>query len=481
LFDYLEKNSLLENTLIILTGDHGESLGDHGESTHGYFAYNSTLWVPLIIAGPGVNSGRIDEYVSHIDIFPTVCDFLGIEKPSFLQGVSLLPLIRGKKIKKRAIYFESLEAYYNRGWATLRGLIEREKKFIDSPIPEFYSLEDDFDEKTNLAQKTNLEKYQKKLKKIEEEFSLPLKSRTVQKIDREAQEKLRSLGYLASPVARLKKNAGPEYDLKTLLPFHKKLTMAIMFYEEGRTEGSVKLLEEIIQKRKDFAAAYTHLSRIYRYQGRIEKAIKLMEEGFKNNPDNYTIISTYGILLVEVGNLDSGIEVLQRGSQLLDFDPDLWNYLGVAYWKKGNYQKALEHYRRALSLDNNDAVIFNSLGTLYLSIFIRTKKVADHSQSIEYFKKAIELDPGLASAYNGLGGAYKIIGKIDDAISCWENSLKLNPNYDFAVYNLGMAFYEKEDKAQALGYFKKYLALKANNISPEEKKKIEDLIQKCRL
>ncbi len=112
---------------------------------------------------------------------------------------------------------------------------------------------------------------------------------------------------------------------------------------------------------------------------------------------------------------------------------------------------------------------------------MRTKKVDTHSQSVEYFKKAIELDPDLASAYNGLGGAYKIIGKIDDAISCWEKSLKLKPNYDFPVYNLGMAYYEKGDKAQALRYFKKYLALKANIISPEEKKKIEDLIQKCKL
>lgn len=481
LFDYLDKNNLMENTLIILTGDHGESLGDHGELTHGYFAYNSTLWVPLIIVGPGVNSGRIDQYVSHIDIFPTVCDFLSLEKPPFLQGDSLLPLIRGEKIKKRAIYFESLEAYYNSGWASLRGFIEEKKKFIDSPIPEFYSLEDDFDEKLNLAQKTDLEKYQKKLKKMEEEFSFPLKGQVVQKIDREAQEKLRSLGYLASPVPQLKKNFGPEYDLKTLLPFQKKLTRAIMSYDEGRMEESIKLMNEIIQKRKDFAAAYTHLSHIYRKQGRIEKAIQVMEEGFNNNPNNYTIISTYGILLVEVGTLDKGIEALQRGLALLDFDPELWNYLGVAYWKKGNYQKALEHYRKAISLDNNDSLIFNNLGALYLSIFMRTKKVDTHSQSVEYFKKAIELDPDLASAYNGLGGAYKIIGKIDDAISCWEKSLKLNPNYDFPVYNLGMAYYEKGDKAQALRYFKKYLALKASIISPEEKKKIEDLIQKCKL
>ena len=104
----LENRELTKRTLIILTGDHGESLGEHGELTHGYFAYNSTLWVPLIMAGPGINPGRTNEDVCHVDIFPSVCDLLEIDKPPFLQGVSLLPLMRGKKIEKRAIYFESL-------------------------------------------------------------------------------------------------------------------------------------------------------------------------------------------------------------------------------------------------------------------------------------------------------------------------------------------------------------------------------------
>ncbi len=168
MFDYLEGNDLLKNTLIILTGDHGESLGEHGEMTHTYFAYNSTLWVPLIIAGPGVKASRIDEYVSHIDIFPTVCDILGIEEPPFLQGISLLPLMKGKKIKKRAIYFESLDPYYNRGWAPLRGFVEERKKFIDSPLPEFYDLENDFDEEKNIVQEIDLNKYRERLKKMQE-------------------------------------------------------------------------------------------------------------------------------------------------------------------------------------------------------------------------------------------------------------------------------------------------------------------------
>jgi len=480
IFDYLEKNDLMENTLIILTGDHGESLGEHGELTHTYFAYNSTLWVPLIIVSPGVNAGRIDEYVAHIDVFPTICDSLGIEKPPFLQGVSLLPLMKGKKINNKAIYFESLSAYYNRGWAPLRGFIEEKKKFIETPIPELYNLEDDFDEEINLAQKTNLEKYQKKLKKIEEELSSLRKAQSLQKIDRKAREKLRSLGYLVSPVPQLKKKYGPEDDLKTLLPLQKKLDRASFLSNEGRIEESIKLLNEIIQKSKYFASAYTQLSEIYISQGKIKEAIKTMEEGYNNNPKNYEIISTYGTFLVEEQKLDKGIEVLQKGISLFNFDPEIWNYLGVAYWRKGEYQKAIEYFRKALSLDSTDAIIFNNFGALYLSIFLRTKKLEARSQAIEYFKKAIELDSGLASAYNGLGGVYKMMGKIDDAISCWEKSFELKPNYDFPVYNLGVAYLEKGKKAQALKYLKKYLAIKNDTLTFEERRKIEALIQRCK-
>ncbi|MBM3285391.1 MAG: sulfatase, partial [Candidatus Aminicenantes bacterium] len=145
LFAYLGERDLARNTLIVFTGDHGESLGEHGESTHGYFAYNATIRIPLLIAFPGVRQGRVDQNVAHIDIFPTVCDVLGIEKPGFLQGVSLLPAINGKKLPGRRIYFESLYPYFSRGWAPLQGYIEGKEKFIETPNPEVYDLEADFD------------------------------------------------------------------------------------------------------------------------------------------------------------------------------------------------------------------------------------------------------------------------------------------------------------------------------------------------
>jgi arylsulfatase A-like enzyme/Flp pilus assembly protein TadD len=480
LFDYLKNNKLMENTLVVLTGDHGEALGDHGETAHGYFAYNSTLWVPLIIAGPGIKTLRVDEYVSHIDIFPTICDILGIEKPSFLQGDSLLPLMNGKKMNERAIYFESLYAYYNRGWAPLRGYIENKKKFMDSPLPEFYDLENDFDEQSNLVQEMDLEKQGERLKELMDGLSAPSKMLSQRKVDSDTLEKLRSLGYISSRTVQLKESYGPEDDLKTLLRFQQRHDIAMNLYTDGRVPEAVKVLNDIINERKDFTHAYIYLSKAYQFQGLGEDALAVMESGYINNPDDYGIISAYGLLLVNEGRLDKGIEFLQKALGIIDYDPEVWTHLGIAYSQKGEFQKALHSYEKALSLDDTDALIHNNLGLLHFSTLIQTKKVQEGTKALESYRKAIELDPGLASAYNGLAGVFHVIGQTDNAISMWEKALELEPDYDFPIYNLGLAHLDKGNKAQALKYFERYLLLKDRTLSPEERRKIVELIRLCK-
>ena len=201
LLDEVAKGGGLGNTLVVLTGDHGEALGEHGETGHGYFAYNATIRVPLIIAGAGTKALRVKDTVSHVDIFPTVCEVLGLDRPPSLQGESLAPFLRGKTVKARPVYFESLEANLNRGWAPLRGIIAEGKKYIDSPIPELYDLEKDFAEETNMAPGTDLQAFRKMLEDKMKRDASPLRDEAVRRTDRETRERLRSLGYASSPVA----------------------------------------------------------------------------------------------------------------------------------------------------------------------------------------------------------------------------------------------------------------------------------------
>jgi len=467
-------------TLIVVTGDHGESLGEHGEMAHGYFAYNSTLWVPLFLSGPGVKPAKLEDTVCHIDLFPTICDLLGVKAPIPLQGISLLPLLKGKKLGPRDIYFESLEPYLHRGWAPLRGLIEGDKKYFDSPIPEFYDLAKDFAEAANLAPKMSVKDYQAKLRKIEKDLSSDLKPGPGQKPDRETMEKLRSLGYVVYPGARVKEKYGPEDDLKTLHPYERKFDRSLVLQGEGKMEESLKLLREIIAERKDFGKAYSWMSSIYMTQGRAAEAVKILEEGYTNNPSNLHVTTEYGLVLARVGQVDKAVEILQKSLSVYDENPEVWNQLGICFWRKGELDKALEYCRRALGLDQTDALIYNNLGTIYLSMYLKDKIQESLSKALEAYQKAVELDPDLAAAHNGLGGAFKMSGRVDEAVASWEKALQLDPALEFALYNLGLTHLQQGRKDKALECLEKYLALSKNSLSPEERKEVESLIQKCK-
>ncbi|NTV82164.1 MAG: sulfatase-like hydrolase/transferase, partial [Candidatus Aminicenantes bacterium] len=389
LFGFLREKGLEDRTAVVLTADHGESLGEHGESTHGYFAYNATLHVPLILALPGAKAGRVDANVGHVDIFPTVCDIVGGKKPDGLQGRSLLPLVQGKARPPQPIYFEALTAYYNRGWAPLRGYILGPEKYMDSPIPEAYDLEKDFAEIENLAEKRDLAKARKTFADLVRAESSPLADRAGQAMDRATAEKLRSLGYLASPQKPAKREFTAQDDLKTLLPFHAKWMKATGAYHARRSAEGIALLKEIIAERKDFDLAYTYLANFYQDQKRPADAEAVLREALAYNPGSFRIMTSLAIIMIDNGLFDEAIDVLNKSLAGVDFDPETWNYLGVAYWNTGRLDEALDAYERALGLDGNYAIVFNNRGSLFLSRYLKGKQAGDLVKAAADFRQAV--------------------------------------------------------------------------------------------
>jgi arylsulfatase A-like enzyme/Flp pilus assembly protein TadD len=480
LLDFLEDRNLRDRTAVIFTADHGESLGEHGESTHGYFAYNAVLRVPLILDLPGMKPGRVEANVCHVDIFPTVCGFLGKKEPPGLQGRSLLPLVQGKSLAVRPVYFEALTAYYNRSWAPLRGYIEGREKYMDSPIPEIYDQEKDFGELQNLADTSNLDRCRKVFAGLVEAETSPLASQAGQATDRETREKLHSLGYLASPQTPKKKGFTAGDDLKTLYPYHNKWQKATSAYHDGRAEEGISLLKEIIAERKDFHLAYTYLAAFYQEQKRPADAEAVLREANAFNPESFRIMTALGILMIDNGRFDEAIGLLEKSLAIIDFDPETWNYLGVAYWNKEGYDQALEAYRRALSLDLNYPIVFNNRGSLYLSRYLKGRQAEDLARALEDFRKAVELDPKYASAWNGLGVGLRQSGDIDGAIAAWKKAVEFKPDFGFALYNLGLGLLGKGDKADALKCFTKYKELTTTTLPPRDRVRLDELIAKCR-
>ena len=183
--------------MVILTADHGEALGEKGEDTHSYFAYNNTIHVPLFVHIPGRKPETFAGNVCHADIFPTVCSALGLPIPAGLQGESLLAVLAGGGRKNREIYFESLTAYLNRDWAPLRGMISGDTKFIDLPIKEVYDLGSDMGETHNLAGGSRIGQLKDGLNRLMRKLKNPQASGREKRLDPETQRRLQSLGYIS--------------------------------------------------------------------------------------------------------------------------------------------------------------------------------------------------------------------------------------------------------------------------------------------
>ena len=482
LFAYLKENGLFEKTLIVFTGDHGESLGQHGELTHGLLAYNTTLWIPLLIASPGLGPGKVDQYVSHIDIFPTVCDLLHVAKPSFLQGVSLLPAMEGKAMPRRPIYFESMDPYYRMDCAPLQGYIDGPAKFIESPLPELYSLDSDFGELKNLAEQGKLEGYRKKLRQMVKDLSNPLALQSEKKLDRETLEKLRSLGYVSSssPRESRKDVFGPEDDIKVFLPSYNRAGEAMDLAKKGKVNEAVALLTALINEKKGFVTAYYDLAQVYYHMDRLPKAIDVLKLGMERAPSDYELFSNFVSSLLIARRYDEVIAAVGGAKfQAMETDPTVWINLGVAYSSKGDWENARAAYEKALPLDDRNPTVYNNLAADYLQLSQKTDDRVLFARCLEYFKKAIELDPSYVSPYNGLGAAYRLTGNQDGAITCWEKALELKPDSGEALLSLGLVYLEKGEGARALVYLNRYKEHFGHLLSSPERERLENLIQKC--
>jgi len=477
-FKFLEENGHLERTLIVLTSDHGESLGDHGEKTHGMLVYNSTLWVPLILSMPGLKPARIDQPGAHVDIFPTVCDLLNLDKPAGLQGISLAPAIRGKKNQERLIYFESLEPYYNFGWAPLRGFISGKQKFFDSPIPELYDLEVDFAEAVNLAENDPLSPFRSQLNKLIKTLSHPEAEGAEKKSDQETREMLRSLGYVGRSGFEKKEKFGPQDDVKALLPVYNKSHAAYILKDVGETDRGIAQLQKIIAGSVRISQPYVYLAELLKEKSRIQEAAAVLGEGIRRFPANYEILRLYSECLVDAGRNEEAVEIIRSRSLFqMEQDPRIWFFLGQAHSNLKDYPAAVEAYERAVTADPEFAEAYLRMGIACLALSEQKEEEETlHQKSIEALRTALKINPGLTEAYRALGMAHFHSGEMEEAIQNLETALSHGLADGRIHLILGRAHLSKGNRPKALAHFttckNKYL----ESLTDEEKSLLDVLI-----
>jgi arylsulfatase A-like enzyme/Flp pilus assembly protein TadD len=481
LFDFLQGKRLLEKTVIIVTADHGEALGEKGEDTHSYFAYNNTIHVPLFVYIPGHKPETFTKNVCHTDIFPTICAVLGFEIPSHLQGESLLAVMAAKGRKSPEIYFESLTAFLNRDWAPLRGMISGNSKFIDLPIKEVFDLENDMAEERNLASSSKIGPLKDTLNRLMRKLKNPLAAGREKRLDPETQKRLKSLGYISeSRPGQRKKQYTEQDDLKTLLPLQSKLLDGVAQFQSGDFPGAEQTIRAVIAASPSFILAYTHLASMYKETGKSNEAVQVLEQGLEKNPGEILLMAKLGIVLADSGNWQRAIPILELCVRKEDFDPEKFNFLGIAYYQGGDFAKALQNYGRALELDRNNASVYNNIGGVYLALFLRNRQEQDLVQAERNFKKSLEIDPKLFSACNGLGVAYRKTGRNAEAIAYWQKALAIKPDFDLALINLGITLLEEGRAGEALDCFLNYREKFYHKIPVSEKQRIDRLIAEAR-
>jgi len=467
LFDSLA--SAPRPTLVIVTADHGESLGQHGELTHGIFAYESTLRVPLIVAeiegGGSVAAGVvIDTPARHVDVLPTVLEAIGAGTDARLPGRSLGPVIASRSGGDRPSYFEAMTANLSRGWAPLRGVIAGREKYIDLPIAELYALDTDPREDNNLspARHDRVEVLLNTLRGFNvAPPALPGEETAA------VRDRLRALGYVGGSAAAPRDRYRDEDDPKRLIDIDALLHRAGDFFQRGRPHEAAALFQEAIKKRPDTADAYRYLAFVYWQSGRPEEAIRTLEEALKHGVSHRDVRVKLGIYLAETGRADRAIGLLEG---LAGDDIEALNALGIAYGQAGRAPDASRTFRRALEIDPTNGLAWQNIGTLEL-------RAGDRGAAESSLRRALSIDDSLPGAHTTLGVVLAQTGRKADAIDEWKRAVALNASEFDALYNLTVTLIELGRSDEARRYGQQYVATAPPAFYRADIARIESLIR----
>jgi arylsulfatase A-like enzyme/Tfp pilus assembly protein PilF len=316
----LEGLGLLEGTVVVLTSDHGESLGEHGEPTHGVFLYQATLRVPLIIVAPKRWPGgrRVAGLASLIDVPPTLLELAGLRVPGALDGRSLAPAVEGVAAGARWLPIESEFGFNAYGWAPLSGISDGALKWIDAPEPELYDVAADPAERRNLM--TTRPEDGERLAALrrtmvtEDRRSVPARVES-ERMESERLARLSALGYTGSGAGR----PGPRSDLP----------------DPKRVIGG---LESINEARRLMGAR------------RYAEADRTLQQVIEHSPRNVSALVLLGSSRILSGQPGKALDPLERAAALAPFNADVPFNIGLASSILGDAPRAEKAWRRALRL-----------------------------------------------------------------------------------------------------------------------------------
>jgi arylsulfatase A-like enzyme/Flp pilus assembly protein TadD len=423
------RGSALDRTLVVITSDHGESLGEHGERTHGLFAYEATLRVPLVLWAHGAIAPAVVAAPARlVDLAPTILDLVGVPAGA-LDGRSLRPRAPGEPaLDDPGSYFEALNANLTRNWAPLKGIVRDRLKLVDLPIPELYDLAADPGEQRNLyaSQRERARDLESRLDRVNAGTPAPSAQRPV---DSDAATRLRSLGYVVSSAPKPARAFTAADDPKRLVHLDTMLDDAASALGRGDAASAAATLQAALDERPDLTIAYDRLAFALRAAGRTADAVAVLDRAARGGHADRALLRSLGAGLRDLGDSARAIAVLEPLARDDGSDLQTLDALGQAYARAGRGRDAEAAFKRVLDASPNASTTWNNLGSLYLG----ENRTAD---ALAALSKAVAINPDLPGAHNGLGVVYARRGELDRAAEEWRKALALRPDLADARANL---------------------------------------------
>ncbi len=418
---------LLNESMIAMTGDHGEGLGEHQESTHSVLIYNSTLHVPMLIVAPGwITPGtRVNQLCRTIDLAPTLLDYLGVQK-SLGQGVSLRNLIEGKPQKELTAYSESLYPRLNLGWSELIGLEGSHHHYIQAPKAELYEIQKDPLEKSNrIAEFPDVVRQYRQ--NLQEYFSTKTDpSRPPESMDAETREKLASLGYV-STTSPLK--GTPSIDPKDKIGVWNEIQVALYHMSQKDHASAVQKLKSILSKERSMPLLYDYLGATYMQLQDWSNAEQIYRLALKSGMESSMFRTNLGLIHFHRKQFSQAEQELQKAIRLDATNVSAHYHLGNVFRSRGELQKALEQYESALKINPDYVFALNGSGMAYAAL-------KQDNRSLEAFQQAIKIDPANAAAYFNLAVQLERMKQPKSAMEAYKTFLSVSNEKDFAAQRL---------------------------------------------
>jgi arylsulfatase A-like enzyme/tetratricopeptide (TPR) repeat protein len=455
----LSEMGLRDRTLIVVTGDHGESLGEHNESGHAFFVYGFSTHVPLIFSGPwaGMRGRKIPGVVRTIDLMPTVLDLLEIHQPNAGQGVSLRPLLEGRaRPEPPPAYSESFYPRYHFGWSDLRTLRDDRYRFIEAPRPELYDVAADPGETSNLAGSLPqvVDRMREELADVESSMGKAPSTAAPVEMDEETQKKLAALGYVGSTVDTSGKRSADLPDPKDKIDIVNRMHQAREDQLKGDVKSSIDALRKVVADAPEVIDAWFRLGNAYLEQRDLPNALAMFRRTLELKPDHDWAVVGLADTFAEMGRLDEAVVGYRRYLERDPVNDNVAYRLAEMLLDAGRLDESSSMFRRVLEIKPDRAAAAVGLA----AVALRTN---DTRRARAEIGRALAIDPNARNAHYDLALALEADGDARGATVEYRKEIELHPHAYKARFNLARLLAQEGDRTAQIGELR--AALKENS------------------